>query len=334
MSKPLTRMLGAAVALLIAGNAASALAQCSTCAAPAAVVQPVPVTVAYAPTVTYEPYNGWYPGRMFDRMRMRRWSRRAEPTYTTAYAPSYTAAYAPTSYSASYAPATYSAAYTPYTASYAYPASSSPYLTAYAPLQRQATYYQPAVLQPVIADTGCSACSSYGGGCDACSSCSSSCSSCDAGIAQASYAAPAGGCASCAASSGTPSYDYGGGGGNYGQQTPQPQLTEPPTPADSQYRTQRLPTEPDRPEAAAPPAGADPGPATDEDDPDASYYPRLLSPVNDRTASRPTVDVWNAVYRKPVSMQQTSLRSEAAPQPTRERTQAEIDADAWHGVSR
>lgn len=341
MNRILTRCLQAgACALLATAWAAESRAQCDTCAAPAA----VPVTVGYAPTVTLEPYNGWYPGKLLDRMRLRRWERTAArtnaatyttsyaPTYTAAYAPGYTTGYAPT-YTAAYAPTSYTAAYTPYTASYAYSASYQPYVSAYAPLQRnvQTTYYRAAVLSPVVAEAGCSSCDPCGG-----------CSSCSTGVSQAAYGAPAGGCSSCAASAGTPDYgyDYGYGasggvsGADYGQANEQPQMTAPP--ASTQYGTQRqplggaVPDEADPAGAGAPPK--DPGPTEDDaTDSEAGMYPRLLSPVNDRTANRPTVDVWNAVYNKPVATRQTSLRQ---PAPQRQRTQAEIDADPWHGVSR
>ncbi|MBX3426982.1 MAG: hypothetical protein KF688_14995 [Pirellulales bacterium] len=321
MNRLLVRSLRAAVAALtLALGAIPAQAQCDTCATPVAVA---PVTVGYAPTVTYEPYTGWYPGKLFDQMRVRRWTRNATPTYTAAYAPAaytssytpYVASYAPTSYTAAYAPA--ATAYTPYTASYAYTAAYAPYVTAYAPLQRT-SYYAPAMLRPVVAMAPVVA----DGGCSACSACGSTCDACSGGVTQAvyadQYAAPSGGCASCAAGSGTPYY----GGGNVssgpyvGEQTPQPRIE--PTPASPQYDVNRPQTPP-----------ADPAPV-EEEDAAASHYPSLLKPANDRTASRPSVDVWNAVYQRPARQDQVSTSAAATEVQSRERTSAELNSDLWH----
>ncbi len=103
------------------GTAPAAYAQCDTCATPTvAYYQP---TVAYQPVATQQVRTGWYPGRWFDRMRMRRWgvSTAATPTYAAGYAPAgyarYGAAYA--AYTAAYActPTSYTAAYRPYVTS-------------------------------------------------------------------------------------------------------------------------------------------------------------------------------------------------------------------------
>jgi hypothetical protein len=80
--------------------------------------------------------------------------------------------------------------------------------------------------------------------------------------------------------------------------------------------------------AAEPPAT--PGPVADEPeaDPAAFEAPRLLDPKNDLRANRPTVDVHQAVFRqasvaKPVSMARPVVK-----------TQAELDAAAWHSAPR
>ncbi|MBX3433506.1 MAG: hypothetical protein KF847_09310 [Pirellulales bacterium] len=321
MNRLLVRSLCAAVAALtLALGAIPAQAQCETCATPVAVA---PVTVGYAPTVTYEPYTGWYPGKLFDQMRVRRWTRNATPTYTAAYAPAayttsytpYVASYAPTSYTAAYAPA--ATAYTPYTASYAYTAAYAPYVTAYAPLQRT-SYYAPAMLRPVAAMAPVVA----DGGCSACSACGSTCDACSGGVTQAvyadQYAAPSGGCASCAAGSGAPYYGGGSSDPYVGEQTPQPQLDRPQ--GGSQYDV-------NRPQSTTPPP--DPAPAQEEDAA-ASYYPQLLKPANDRTASRPSADVWNAVYQRPARQDQVSTSAAATEAQPRERTSSELNADLWH----
>ena len=324
-----------AVTLIFVDNAA---AQCATCPTPVVAYQPV----VAQPTVAYRPYTGWYLGKYIDQWRMRRAATSAyragyAPTYTASYAPTYTAAYTP-SYTASYTP-TYTAAYTPtYTAAY------RPYVTAYAPLATTVaapcttctqTVARQVVMQPVVAAPACDTCS-YTPSCE-CDACS--------GVTQAAYTEPA--CAGCAGGSSSnvlPPIDYGSGANigtpNIGTQTPQPSLDPVPAPVRSNYGAEKqidggtTPTP-----AAAPPDDVDPledafGPATDESD-SSTYFnaPRLLDP-RDRTARstnsrRPTVGVWNAVYRKPVASQKAShtVRRTARP------TQAEIDAVGWTAVA-
>jgi hypothetical protein len=78
---------------------------------------------------------------------------------------------------------------------------------------------------------------------------------------------------------------------------------------------------------AVPAAAPDPAPV-----PDAATFnaPQLLGPNNDRTASRTTVDVWNAVYHQPAKTATVSHETArpAAPQ----RSQAEINAEGWYSV--
>src|SRR5690242_16126900 len=93
----LTRCLVATTlsAALWASTALPVSAQCSTCATPTVAYSPVVAAPAVvAPTVVA--YDGWYPGRLLDRMRLRRWTSAAPatPVYTAAYTP-YTASYAP-----------------------------------------------------------------------------------------------------------------------------------------------------------------------------------------------------------------------------------------------
>jgi len=221
-----------ALCLAASDLAQQAVAQCDTCASPTVAYQPVqPVAVA----VTQQ-RSGWYPGRLLDRLRMRSWGTQpaATPTYAApSYsAPAYTAAYAPSTYTAAYAP-------TPYTASY------TPYVTAYAPLQRTTALYRPVALRPVIADTGCSTCSYTP---------AMPCSDC--GVSQATFSEPVGGCSNCEASSGSPSYAYEQGGYEGGDSwrgsdnysggatpdpaTPQPSLKPQAAPESSYYRGESL----------------------------------------------------------------------------------------------
>ncbi|MCA9231847.1 MAG: hypothetical protein KDA57_14450 [Planctomycetales bacterium] len=337
MNANLTRvaLAGLVLAALVLMTADCTRAQCTTCPTPTVAYQPVAVQPVVATT-----YNGWYPGKMLDRMRLRRYG------YATV-APSYpTAAYAAPTYTASYAPYTsYSAGYTPYVTGYA------PLATTVARPVVQTSYYVPTsyyapsscsscaqtvarqvVLSPVVSDC-CSTCGVAScGGCSACSTCSA--------VSQASYTEPA--CSSCASTAAVPSYSspspsngYPGGGGTVGTPTPQPQLEPAPTqsnypstdPANGSQNGEKSIVEP-----AAP---IDPAPIDESDANDASTYfeaPRLLDP-HDRTAQRqnsngPTVDVWNAVYRG----QATSGASQTSHK--KALTQAEIDAEGWHAVPR
>jgi len=305
-------------------TADSTNAQCSTCPAPTVAYQPVVVqpTTVYQPVVTTQ-RTGWYPGKLFDKMRLRYYGVAAPAT--TTYAPS-TASYAP-----------YTAAAPTYTAGFA------PYVTAYAPLRRtlvarpivQTAYYpvataspctscaqtvaRPVILNPVVA-------AGY--------------PTVPTGVDQASFAQPD--CSRCATSAATPSYSStpipaatNPAGGTYGPSTPQPHLNPdepapsrsnftPSTPAGSGTRGEKSIVDPlDK---------QDPLPPENPDTNTSFEAPRLFDP-SDRTALRPsssspTVDVWNAVYRKSSTDQviPTSFKPK--------RTQAEIDADGWQSVPR
>jgi hypothetical protein len=338
------RMTALAACFALVCGASLASAQCSSCGTPT--VAYAPATAIVAPTVVA--YDGWYPGRMLDRWRLRRWSAPvAAPAYTAAYAP-YTAAYAP--YTAAYAPAVtstaWTAAYAPYTAAY------TPYVSAYAPLQSAVvqtsympvashescsscaqTVYRPAELSPVVADLGCTACAAPA--CSGCSACSYDSS------AAVTVAAPPAGCASCAAEAGQIISSGPAGAAvpsnlNTGrEQTPQPGLgVDEPIPDASQYDTNRPPaTSSD----AGTPSGSgavDPGPAPEETNTDSSTYfdaPHLLQPGNDRTAHRPTVDVHHAVYRQPARATKASVTTVA--KPVSAPSQAELDAEGWASVA-
>ncbi len=279
----------------IVATAPDANAQCSTCATPTvAYYQP---TVAYQPVATQQVRTGWYPGRWFDRRRMRRWG------VSTAAAPAYTTGYAP-----------YTAAYTPYTAAYAYTPTSytaayRPYVTSYAPLARTSYYSvaRPVVMSPIASACGACGCDPCGCAQPACGGCGS-CSSCSSGVSQPVYGAPSTGCSSCATGSSVPSYSPST---SAIPQTPQPALR----PDERIPASTRYPSE--SPESDD--TSNDPSPEAD-----ASTYleaPRLFNP-RDRSASRPTVDVHNAVYRQPVT------NHAASHAPARE-----VDAYGWSAVS-
>lgn len=307
--------------LLASGlTAASALAQCDPCATPTVAYQPVQ-TVAYQSVDT----SGWYPGKLLDRWRMRRWSATAAATA----APVYSASYAPTTYSASYAPAS------TYTASY------RPYVTSYAPLSypRTQTVSRQVVMSPV--SSACSVCE--------CSPCScptttnygsSSCPSYPTGVSQASYSeAP---CTDCAPYGGSsyaePTFQSGPSTQSRqpsgSQTTPQPTF-EPP-PSDSDYRSERPSVEEQPQERRLESQEEDyPGPAGEEETNTTFDFdaPRLLSPT-DRQArsprtSRPTIDVWTAVHRSE-SSPATTRTTHTTQKPAK--TQAEIDAEGWMPV--
>ncbi len=298
-------LAGVVLVAACVATASTANAQCSTCATS---------TVAYYQPAVVPPVVAYQKARvgLFDRMRMRRWGvTPVQPVYAATYAPApYTAAYtpyqaayayAPTSYTAAYAPASYTAAYTPavYTAGY------RPYVTAYAPLTRT-TYYaaaQQVVMSPVV--SACGTC-----GCEPCGCAQPACSSCGTGVSQAIYAEPTSGCSSCAGASGAPSYSAIP---SIGPATPQPELApNEGAPSGSQYESNRMEIEEKPVEPAPLPAD------------DASTYfeaPKLFSP-QDRSASRPSVDVHDAVYRQPAAYRGVS---DASP--------VEVDANGWYAIS-
>jgi len=269
-------------------------AQCAT--------YPAPTVVAYQPTVAYQPVvaqpvvvqprTGWYPGKLWDQLRLRRWT-------TDTVAPTYTAAYAP------YNAAAYSA--TPYRAAY------RPYLTAYAPLARRQFVARPVVLQPTYAYSAASNC----------------CNTCSTGVSQATYNAPAASCSSCA----TGSFSNGA-------------ITGPPTPTPKWPLDELTPTKADYPSGVDTTVKKqiDPTPAKGEEGADDSgailEAPSWKLPAfgEDRAASRsrtnrPSVNVWNAVYRGRTTAHSVS-RSRPTSRTQAERTQAEIDAEGWQAVAR
>jgi hypothetical protein len=109
-----------------------------------------------------------------------------------------------------------------------------------------------------------------------------------------------------------------------GPATPQPQLA----PGEGAPSSSQYPGVPvDGSNVEMPPAVPDPAPAADES---TFTPPQLLGPFNDRTASRPSVDVWHAVYRQPATAAKVSSATERPTAP--QRSQAEIDAEGWYSV--
>ncbi|MDZ4657481.1 MAG: hypothetical protein SH868_07855 [Bythopirellula sp.] len=319
--------------------ATSANAQCSTCPQPVVAFSPV-VQTAVVPTTTVvlEPYRGWYPGRFFDNMRMRRWGYSAPTTVTTAFAPTAM----PMSVAMPITTAMpVTSTFVPQTVGFAPMATTTfatPHVTAFAPLGQRQVFMQPTLVQsPVMAtsfaDAGCSTCATPAP-CSACSACelAAPCSSCAGSttvVEQATFAAApaAAPCTNCAQGSSV-TYTDQGVSQSTGTQTPQPQLTpQEAAPLQSNYPEVTPPQNTKTP---------DPGPAAEQKPSDSSTYfepPALFIP-GDRTAQTqetakpvnraPSVNVWNAVYREPVNANQASTSTGTS--------QAEIDAAGWSSV--
>lgn len=286
MKRPAIVFLVGLCSWAAASLTATCHAQCSSCATPVVAYSPV----TYQSAVTYTPYKGWYPGKLLDQWRMRRYGYTAPTAVTATYAPN-TASYAP--YTASYAP--YTTNYTPYT--------TTNYVTAYAPLGQRQVLMRPVVVSSPVVSEGCSTCS-YSAPCDSCTSCSA-CSSCSGGVTAATYSQPA--CSSCA-SGGSSSYatpTYSGGAMAAPSLTPNEA-----TPQSTLY--------PPAEESEAPA----PGPAEETSTLYDLEAPALYIPA-DRTAQRParanhpinrgaSVDVQTAVYRKSVDDSSSSVRTSPA----------------------
>jgi hypothetical protein len=136
------------------------------------------------------------------------------------------------------------------------------------------------------------------------------------------------GCAGCASSAGTPYYETApAAAAPGGSSLPQPEIgPNEAAPSEAQYPGTPVDGGGATPDVA-PPATPDPAPTGE-----ASTFnaPQLLGPGNDRTANRPSVDVWNAVYQRPVAKATVSHTAKRAVAP--QRTQAEIDAEGWYSV--
>jgi hypothetical protein len=296
-AKQLLFGLGLVAVVLASGK--PSLAQCGTCATPIVAYQPV-----VQPTVTYTPDTGWYPGKLFDTWRLRRYGYNTAPaTYTATYAP-YTAAYAP--YTAGYTP--YSASYQPYSVGYAPAVATTsyytPYVTAYAPLGQRQVLMRPVVVNSV-ASSGCSTCAVEA----PCSSCDP-CSSCASGVAQASYVEQP--CSSCAAGSST-----------FSAPSSTSQMTAPTlTPQEAAPLRSNYPPDQQQSPDVTPP---DPGPVSSSSstylEPPKLFSPRDRTAMNERVNRAASVDVWNAVYSRSITAENVSTA-----------TSTTASADGWQSV--
>ncbi len=346
MNGPKLCMLTAALCVCLGAATDSTQAQCTTCATPTVAYSPVvaqhAVVAQPVATVEYQPSNRWYPGRFFDRMRLRRAGFDDAPTtLAPVVTPQPTlAAYAPLGTRTTVARPVYASYYAPAATTVARPVYTSYYAPAVTTVQRQV------VLSPIVTSAcvtcGVSPCSCNPCGCDPCgcgaSSVCSGCSSC--GVATTSFADT--GCASCSGGTSGPVYSTPAPSSgpspaspNIGPQTPQPQLqTQPQVPqGESAFQSFKPEGEPDATtnengasETPDQPVFPGPGPSEEE----ASTYldpPQLFNP-KDVTASRSmSTSVWTAVYRKPVT------GTVSTQQPV-SRSQAEIDAEGWSSVPR
>jgi hypothetical protein len=326
---PVVFALGLAIA--VAACATEANAQCSTCPQPVVAFSPV---VAPATTVTtFQPVDtGWYPGRMFDTWRMRRWGY-TNPTAVTTVAPTWSTAMPVTAAMpvTTMMPITTTAI--PQTVGFAPMATTTfatPHITSFAPLGQRQVLMRPVIVQsqvmaasPVIS-SGCSTCSA----CEVAAPCSS-CAAAAPVVEQATFAAPAAQapCSNCAQGSQVIYSDTSASVG--GVQTPQPELApgEGVGSSNSNYPNVEPPKNPQYTD----PGPTTPGSTTTDKASESTYLePPALYIPQDRTAQQtakpvnraPSVNVWNAVYREPINVEQTSTG----------KSQAEIDAAGWSSV--
>lgn len=334
-------------------------AQCATC--PTQVVAFSPVVAPAATVTTFQPVRtGWYPGKLLDTWRMRRWGYTAPTTVTAAYAPTWSTAVPVTAAMPVTTMMPVTSTFVPQTVSYAPIATTSfstPHITSYAPLGQRQVLMRPVVVQsPVVAaapviSSACSACE-VAAPCSACAPVTSA-------VQSATYAAPAAApCTGCAQGSTITYADqapttYSGSTQTpqYSGQTPQPQLTpQEAAPLRSNYPDVTPPQNngaqnnngsQNNGQNTAP-RQQDPGPAADDKAADSSSYfeaPALFIP-GDRTAQEPpfkranrapSVDVWTAVYHAPADADHADNISTTSFKPAT-RTQAEIDAEGWSSV--
>jgi hypothetical protein len=301
-------------------------AQCSTC--PQQVVAFSPVVAPATTVTTFQPADtGWYPGRLLDTWRMRRWGFNAPTAVTTTVAPTWSTAMPVTTMM----PITTTAI--PQTVGFAPMATTTfatPHITSFAPLGQRQVLMRPVIVQsqmvaatPVIS-SGCSACSA----CEVAAPCSS-CAAAAPVVEQATFAAPAAQapCSNCAQGSQVIYSDTSASVG--GVQTPQPELApgEGVGSSNSNYPNVEPPKNPQYTD----PGPTTPGSTTTDKASESTYLePPALYIPQDRTAQQtakpvnraPSVNVWNAVYREPINVEQTSTG----------KSQAEIDAAGWSSV--
>jgi hypothetical protein len=320
------------LAIAAAACVTEASAQCSTCPQPVVAYSPV---VAPAATVTtFQPVDtGWYPGRLLDTWRMRRWGYTA-PTAVTTVAPTWSTAMPVTAAMPVTSMMPVTSTFVPQTVGYAPMATTTfatPYITSFAPLGQRQVLMRPAIVQsqvmaaaPVIS-SGCSTCSA----CEVAAPCSS-CAAAAPVVEQATFATPVAPapCSNCAQGSQVIYSDTSASVG--GVQTPKPELApgEGVGSSSSNYPNVEPPKNPQYTD----PGPATPGSTTNDKSTESTYLepPALFIP-GDRTAQHetakpvnraPSVNVWNAVYREPINVENTSTG----------KSQAEIDAAGWSSV--
>ncbi len=304
--------LAAAAVITLSTSANVGRAQCATCPTPVVAFSPVvaaPTTVVAPATVVVAPRMG-----LFDRWRMRRWGVAmpvvaapvmATPVYgaqtvTAGFAPMVTATPA---HVTAFAPLQRQVVQTTLmpvtTASACAPCSAAPIVTtSFFPT----TVLQPVTVTPIVSAPTCTTCASPVVSCDACA-CATPCSSCptSSAIEQAAFAAPSSDCPSCSGGSAEPYYGTPASAGD--PQTPTPELpTDFGTPVESGYV-------PETTDGATDGSGA------------FSAPPLMTPPFNGQTASRPTVDVRTAVFRRPVGA--TTVSATSAP------VRRAVDAGGW-----
>lgn len=315
-------MLRALVLLLFATSTSAVLAQ-GACCGPTVAAQPTiaysPVVAAPAPTVyqTTTVSNGWYPGKYLGEFTRNLFG--ANDTTVVTAAP-YTAGYAP--YTAGYVP--YTAGYSPYVANY----SASPYVASYAPTVAYRPTYpatygpvtqtvsRPVVLSPVVSSPVMAT-----SGCDACSACG--------GVEQAYYSD--GGCSSCAAGS---SYSSPAVVDEY-RYDRQPEYGRQPTIApDADVSPERSTL---KPEADDQELFEEEGTRADSSS-TGDYFappPRFAPPSNNVAGRTHPAPVRTAVYREQAGASRTSFRPATAEAPARRPAPkvTRLSSDGWRSAT-
>ncbi|MEQ8846829.1 hypothetical protein [Botrimarina sp.] len=312
-------MLRALTLVLLAATTATAFGQGACCApAPQPMVAFSPVVAAPAPAVvqTTTVSSGWYPGKYLSDFTRNLFG--VNDTTTTVVTP---ATFAPATVSAGYAP-TYTAGFTPSVAYRpTYPASFGPVTQ---------TVSRPVVLSPVASSPVMAA-----SGCDACSTC---------GVEQAYYSSNAGysndpgGCSACSAGSSyvapaaTPEYaapssgDSYPSGGGYDSLDNRPGL-----PSDANVPDERSNLKPEPADGELfDDEQTDPSAASDYFSPPPLFAPPSNNNVARRTHPAP---VRTAVYRQQADASRTAFRPASGADASRPQPVQRLGADGWRSAT-
>lgn len=308
MTRSTNLLLAGLVSVAACAAATNAEAQC--CGAPTVAVAQ-PVMVAQPQVVAFQEARVG----LFDRWRMRRWGVTPVQPVMAAMPVQQTVGFTPWAQPVGFAPTVQTVGFAPQVQTVGFaPAVQTvgwrPHVTAFAPLQTTTfvTAARPVVMTPVV--SSCSACGCDPCSCSPCGCAAPACSSCSSGVSQAVFAEPSTGCSSCSGSAGTPVYSSTP---SVGPPTPQPALAPSEgVPSNSQYDA-------NRPQIETDPA---PTPTPSPESDSSTYFepPALFHP-QDKSASRATVDVHQAVYRQSGGYRGVSTAS--AP---------ETDANGWYAV--